>query len=130
MPAGRPPMFNSPEEMQPKIDAYFAQCDIGAKPFTVPGLAYALGFSDRHSLHDYAAKEEFTATIKGALLRIETQRSEKLVAGVGNVTGMIFDLKNNFGWKDKQEMEHSGPDGGPISIKTIERVVVDPKAQD
>lgn len=125
MPAGRPPLFATPEDMQPKVDEYFASCDADQKPYTVPGLALALGFSDRHSLHDYAAKDEFTATVKRALLRIETQRGEKLVVGVGNVTGMIFDLKNNFGWKDRQELEHSGPDGGPM---VVERRIIDPKA--
>jgi len=36
--------------------------------------------------------------------------------------GAIFNLKNNFGWKDKTEQEHSGG----ISVERIERVLVDP----
>lgn len=29
-------------------------------------------------------------------------------------------------WRDKQDIEHSGPDGGPIAFTKIERVIVDP----
>lgn len=49
-----------------------------------------------------------------------------------DTTACIFWLKNRRKgeWRDKQDHELSGPDGGPIAIKTIERVIVDPKAQD
>lgn len=30
---------------------------------------------------------------------------------------------------DRQQIEHSGPDGGPVQVQRIERVVVDPKAE-
>lgn len=117
---GRPPRFSSPEEMQVAIDAYFAECDQTKKPYTVPGLALALGFSSRSSLFDYATRnaghEEFAATIKKAKLRIETQRAEMLVQCKTNPAGMIFDLKNNFGWKDQQALEVSGADGGPVQV--------------
>ena len=39
-----------------------------------------------------------------------------MLKGSHNVAGCIFDLKNNFGYKDKQETEISGPGGGPIAI--------------
>lgn len=31
-------------------------------------------------------------------------------------------------WREKNETAHTGPDGGPLEIKTITRRVVDPKA--
>ena len=31
-------------------------------------------------------------------------------------------------WREKSETAHTGPDGGPLEIKTITRRVVDPKA--
>jgi len=86
----------------------------------VPGLALALGFSSRSSLFDYATRnaghEAFAATIKRAKLRIEAQRVEALVMCRGNPAGMIFDLKNNFGWRDAQAVEVTGADGGPVQV--------------
>ncbi|NCB04524.1 MAG: hypothetical protein EOM69_03270 [Clostridia bacterium] len=106
---GRPPKFKTPEEMNTLIEAYFTACDETKRPYTVPGLALALGFSSRSSLFDYTARnaghEEFAATIKKAKLRIEAQRVEALVMCRGNAAGMIFDLKNNFGWRDASEVK-------------------------
>jgi len=117
---GRPPKFKTPEEMNALIEGYFAACDESKRPYTVPGLALALGFSSRSSLFDYTARnaghEEFAATIKKAKLRIEAQRVEALVMCRGNAAGMIFDLKNNFGWRDQQNVELTGAQGGPVQL--------------
>jgi len=117
---GRPPKFKTPEDMQMQIEAYFATCDENKRPYTVPGLALALGFSSRSSLFDYATRnaghEEFADTIKTAKLRIETQRVEDLVMCRGNAGGLVFDLKNNFGWRDQQNVELTGAQGGPVQI--------------
>ena len=48
---------------------------------------------------------EFGDTIKRARLYIENERAELLLKGSGNVAGVIFDLKNNFGYADKQEVD-------------------------
>lgn len=31
---------------------------------------------------------------------------------------LIFALKNKLGWRDKQDIEHSGPDGGPMRTES------------
>ena len=113
---GRPPIFQKTEEMQPLIDAYFQECDEIAEPYTVPGLAYALGFADKQSLIYYSKKDEFCFTIKRAKFRIEAQRNKRLVEGKGNTAGMIFDLKNNFGWTDKQSIEHTSVEKSPVIL--------------
>ncbi|MEF3695534.1 terminase small subunit [Desulfolutivibrio sp.] len=103
--AGRPPYYSSVEEMQEVIDAYFTMADEKGWPYTIPDLALALGFTSRQSLLNYSCKPEYMDTIKRAKLRIEGQRARQLVQGQGVVAGQIFDLKNNFGWRDQQAQE-------------------------
>jgi len=45
-----------------------------------------------------------------------------------DTTAAIFWLKNRrpAEWRDRQQHELSGPDGGPIPFERIERVIVDP----
>jgi hypothetical protein len=102
---GRPRLYDSPESMQKKIDEYFEHEDEAGDPYTVPGLAYFLGFCDRGAVLEYEKYEGFSPTIKKARLRIEQQRNKTLLKGEGNVAGQIFDLKNNFGWTDKTVVE-------------------------
>jgi hypothetical protein len=125
MGAGRPPMFESPEEIQGLIDEYFKTgvkkkvYVVGKPPVkveiecpTITGLCIYLGFESRQSFYDYEAKPEFAYTVKRARLFIENEYEEMLNGG--NTTGAIFALKN-FGWTDKQEIdqktEHSGTVG-------------------
>ena len=66
----------------------------------------ALG-TGRNVLIDYENREEFSNTIKRAKLLCENYAEESLFLGK-NVAGAIFNLKNNYGWKEKQEIEHKG----------------------
>lgn len=120
---GRPRLYKSPEEMAERIDAYFDSEE--ASPPTMAGLCYFLGFSERHALSEYEKYDGFSATVKRARLRIEMDRSKRLLERDTFTPGLIFDLKNNHGWKDKHETELSGPGGGPIQHAEIRRTVVD-----
>lgn len=108
---GRPRIIQSPGEMQEKADGYFADREAAGKPPTMAGLCYALGFSDRHALAEYEKYDGFSATVKRLRLRVEQDRNEKLILKESFTPGLIFDLKNNHGWVDKQELEHSGSIG-------------------
>ena len=101
---GRPLKYKSVEDMQRDIDKYFEECDEKGKPYTVSGLAYALG-TNRQTLINYESKEEFFDTIKAAKARIELFNEELLYSKEAPTVGVIFNLKNNYGWKDKQEIE-------------------------
>jgi hypothetical protein len=112
---GRPPFYNSAEELQTKIDEYFLYAPNKRKiifngqvteipVFTISGLAYYLGFSSRQSFYEYKEKPEFVDIIKRASLFIENEY-EILLQG-SNVAGPIFALKN-MGWKDKTEVEQT-----------------------
>ena len=66
--------------------------------------------------------EEFRATEKERkdLCEIwwERQGRKMAMGEQGNATVWIFNMKNRFGWQDKQSQEISGPSGGPIETKT------------
>lgn len=100
MSRGRPYKISKKEELQNKIDIYFKECDMKSEPYTITGLCIALDIC-RDTLCEYAKKEEFSDTIKKAKLRVENYLEKHLITDGG--TGIIFNLKNNFGWKDKQE---------------------------
>lgn len=107
---GRPPKFTEVEKMQKVIDEYFdsvtyeAEGRSHSRP-TMSGLANALNMC-RQSLINYSEKTEFLDTIKKARLKVEIALEDSLYGN--NVTGVIFNLKNNFGWNDKKEIEQSG----------------------
>lgn len=100
--AGRPLIFEKPEDLKNAIDEYIESC--GEKP-TLAGLAYHLQI-DRQTLYNYEDRPEFFDIIKRAKEWIEYKYEERLIYGT-NPTGLIFALKN-MGWKDKSEVEQSG----------------------
>jgi len=103
--AGRPLKFATPELLQEKIEAYFKKCeDKGEKPF-ITELAYYLDTS-RETLCNYEEKEPYFDTIKRAKMRCELELERNLIEGKVNPTGSIFNLKNNYGWRDKTEVEN------------------------
>lgn len=128
---GRPRLYPDADALAAKVDEYFAQCE--GHP-TMAGLAYFLGFESRDALADYEGYEPpFSRTVKRARLRIETNRSQRLLDKDTFTPGLIFDLKNNHGWKDKTEadLNHGGQPGNPVLTKVeIEAVFPDDKAQD
>lgn len=139
--AGRPPMYNTVEEMQEKIDAYFESCKgeqvydkegnplidkygvpivFGQRPLTVTGLALALGFTTRLSLLNYQAKPEFMNTILRAKTYIEQYAEERLYDKDG-ANGAKFSLANNFeGWREKQTIEADVKNDVTINIELVE----------
>ncbi|BDF60171.1 hypothetical protein CE91St37_03210 [Christensenellaceae bacterium] len=64
------------------------------------GLANGLDV-DRKTLLNYGEREEFFPTIKRARQKVEQWWEERLANPAA--TGAIFNLKNNFDWKDKTE---------------------------
>lgn len=114
MPPGRPAIVATPEEFEARADAYFAGCE--DEPITITGLALALGFASRQSIHDYEARPEYSYVVKRARLRVEHAYELRLQSA--KPTGPIFALKQ-MGWRDRVAMEHSGPDGGPIQTAEV-----------
>ena len=115
--AGRPPKYETSDQLQEAIDSYWES--LGENKPTITGLALHLGFESRQSFYKYEQDGEFCYTIKAARLKVESIYESNLHGGAA--AGSIFALKN-FGWSDKQEIEHSGP----LTIN----VVYDAKATD
>ena len=100
---GRPLLFKTNEELQSKIDAYFVWADENKKPYTISGLALFLE-TDRATLIRYGERDEFYNTIKKAKQKVESQFEERSLMGEYNPTISIFLMKNNFGYKDKVDL--------------------------
>lgn len=124
-PVGKPLRFKTVEELQIAVDDYFNYCDNRVKtvykseggeayginspaPYTMSGLARALGIS-RQALSEYSHREHYGDTIKAARERVQEDIETRLME-TSNQSGAIFNLKNNFGWRDKteQDLTHSG----------------------
>lgn len=103
-PGGRPRKWDSVEDMQKAIDAYFQEND---PPYTVTGLALALDLT-RKGLLDYQQREEFGDTIEKAKAFIEQCTEERMLAGKGWGPGHIFSLKHNYGWRDQHDVNVKG----------------------
>ena len=101
---GRPKKYSELELFQKKTDEYFKMCDEKEKPYTITGLCLYLDIC-RDTLIEYEKREEFTDTIKRAKNKVENYVEENSLMGKLNPTVSIFNLKNNFGWKDKTEIE-------------------------
>lgn len=126
---GRKPMYDSVEEMQEKIDAYFRDCDgklltdeagkpvfvngvpviVGKHPPTMTGLALALGFATRQSICNYRKKAAFEKALTIARSRVEMYTEERLFDRQGCL-GAKFSLILNFGWgaEDRKGREDQG----------------------
>lgn len=138
---GRPPMYETAEEMQEKIDAYFKECEgvvltdedglpifdkygnvirTGVRPFTITGLALALGFATRQSLLDYQGKPEFVDTISRAKSKVEQYAEERLFDKDG-ANGAKFSLANNFkGWSEKKQIEADVNNTVTINVELVD----------
>jgi hypothetical protein len=146
---GPPAKFTDAEEIQRKLDAYFAACDArttfyvtkdGEKievpdpePYTITGMCLALD-CDRKTLINYTQDEtknpDVFHTIRRAKLKCE-QYAERSLWKPKIATGVIFNLTNNYGWKNQQDTRLSNDPDNPLIPSEVKWVVVqqhEPKA--
>lgn len=115
-PGGRPLKFKTVKDLEDQIEAYFISCEDPEKPgqylrpLTITGLANALDTS-RQTLLEYEGEvegreksKEYADAVKRAKCRVEQYVEEYMFTGK-NQAGVIFNAKNNFGWKDKTEQD-------------------------
>ena len=137
-PVGRPLKYKTVEELQAAIDEYFDYCDNRLKqvhtkegesygisnpePYTMAGLAYALGMS-RQTLIDYKNKDKYLDAIKRGRERVEFDVERRMNDKETFTPGLIFNAKNNFGWKDKteQDVTTNGESLTPLLVRFIDK---------
>lgn len=96
--------YKTEKELKKAINEYFDKCDKKEKPYTMTGLALSLGI-DRTTLINYGKRDLFSTLIKNAKAKVEEQLEESLYR-LGNNSGVIFNLKNNYGWRDTVEVKN------------------------
>lgn len=120
---GRPLLFKTVEELETAIGKYFDKCDVRMKervtkdgqivhvndpePYTMSGLAYALGINRRTLIH-YEERDKFSLTIKKAREKVEADVERRMSDRDTFTPGLIFNAKNNFGWVDQQDIKTEG----------------------
>lgn len=108
---GRPDKWSNVKDLQDAIDAYFKECDEKGEPYLITGLCLALDCS-REVLNDwdkdtgkYSKPEQAIKAIHKAKMKCQNYAEKLLMSGKLNPTGAIFNLKNNYRWKDKTELD-------------------------
>ena len=129
---GRPLTFKSVEELEEKIQAYYDYCDSRTaikidkygnrfevpwpRPYTISGLALFIGCS-RATLVNYSYKDEYFDAIMRARQKCEVFSEEQLFDG--NDRGAKFNLINNHGWRDRQEVDLAADVDAQINVKFV-----------
>jgi len=72
---------------------------------SITGLCIHLGIT-KETWSEYSKLEMFSDSITRAKEKIERYNIDQLYRKE-QVNGVIFNLKNNFGWKEKQEVENT-----------------------
>lgn len=133
MGAGRPKKYTK-KGLETAVEGYFASIshkvrvldedgeavynDVGEsiwvreyiRPPTVSGLCLYLGI-DRSTWQNYADPRlhpEFRKITAYAKMRMEAYLEEQLLTREKNVQGLIFNLQNNYGWREKRKVELGG----------------------
>lgn len=129
----------TPEEIQQEWNNYIAYCEkytvehptgsgkvvsvLKPRIPTIGEFVSILGTSytqwQRYT-SDNESYKEFKETVDFINHVIESKKVAALVNGEGNTTGLIFDLKANYKWSDKQTIEHTGDSDNQLIVRVID----------
>lgn len=127
MPAGRPKKytrkslekavkeyFNSISFTQKAVDQFGEEiCNDAGEPITyrafirppsISALCLYLGIEKR-TWANYAEDPDMAPVVEHTKAQVEAYLEEQLTIREKGVQGIIFNLQNNYGWKNKQEVE-------------------------
>jgi predicted DNA-binding protein (UPF0251 family) len=106
---------------KPKIQIDLKQVEsLAANGLTQEQIASALGISERTLYQQKRDSADFAAAIKRGKAKGIALVTNKLMESIkgGNMTGMIFFLKTQAGWKETNVQELTGANGGAIQVNT------------
>ena len=132
---GRPRKYATPEEFERAISKYFGSItttypdrtgkkDNNGDPVlitelieapTMTGMCNYLDLT-RESWGDYSNREGYSDIAARAKQIIEAYLEQQLLTSTRNQQGIIFNLKNNFGWAEKIETKNESS----VSVENIE----------
>jgi predicted transcriptional regulator len=111
---------------KPKIQIDLAKVEsLAANGLTQEQIAAALGISERTLRSRKGEIADFADAIKRGKAKGIALVTNKLMESIkaGNMTGMIFFLKTQAGWKETNVQEHTGS----VGITQITRRIIDTK---
>ncbi len=115
---------------KPKIHIDLAKVEsLAANGLTQEQIAAALGISESLLYQQKRENEEFAEAIKRGKAKGIALVTNKLMESIkgGNMTGMIFFLKTQAGWKETTVQEHTGKDGAVLQAPVFTFQPVKPK---
>lgn len=123
----------TPRELTDRIVAYFIECDLLKRFYTVPGLAFHMGFSSREELQEYMENNPESLNvyiIKRAFIYIESERVVDMLYGGGLMAGHKLDLATNFNYNDAGKKGEAQPSSTNITVNnnTLSMNSAPPKA--
>jgi len=121
MPGGRPISY-TPEELYHGFTEYKANCDSMVKYQASAGEVIAIPTPFVYTLEDfcqfinihpdtlnhYGKNEEYSETVKKIRAEVFARKQRALVNAEGSTTGLIFDMKANYGINEKNYLELNG----------------------
>jgi len=115
---------------KPKIQIDLAKVEsLAANGLTHEQIAAALGISESTLTKRKKENTDFTDAIKKGKAKGIALVTNKLMESIkgGNMTGMIFFLKTQAGWKETTVQEHTGKDGAVLQAPVFTFQPVKPK---
>lgn len=115
---------------KPKIHIDLKQVEsLAANGLTDEQIASALGISRTTLSNRKRENEQFVQAIKRGKAKGIALVTNKLMESIkgGNMTGMIFFLKTQAGWRETSVQEITGKDGATLQAPVFNIVGVNPK---
>jgi len=103
----------TPYELVDRITLYFIECDLTKKFYTVPGMAFYIGFTKSDEMFEYIKSSEGSVNafvIQRAVTFIESERVTDMLYGGGLMAGHKLDLAHNFGYRGENCVKKDTPD--------------------
>lgn len=100
-------IFNTAEECQRAVDTYFDFCDQKGIPYTITGLCISMGTNRMTWKRWIEGRPDLKPVLEEAKTQVEHQVEVRLLVQK-NVAGPIFNLVNNFKWRDVKVVQDEG----------------------